>query len=156
MPMEVYREILLTSAQPSLAQSSWRLSCTKFGLLFGRSVIRLVGCHIFAQTLLQPILSKLLTMLGQARPNKVRLDQSRPVQARPDQARPGHTSPVLVTPVATWQKHARPKQARPSQARPDQTSLCQIKQDKTRPSQTRPDRVRLYLADSDLLSHGNF
>ena len=60
-------------------------------------------CHIFAHTLLQPILSLLIAKPGQDRPNQAMPGQSRPDQTRPDQTKPGQTRPDQTRPVHTVQ-----------------------------------------------------
>ena len=66
-------------------------------------VVCLIDCHVFAQTLVQPILSLLIAKPGQDRPNQAMPGQSRPDQTRPDQTKPDQTRPDLTRPVHTVQ-----------------------------------------------------
>ena len=152
----------LAQPRPSPAKPSWGLSCTKFGLL-----LFVVVRHVFAETLLQPILSQLLAKPGQSWTNKARPDHSRPDQTSPDHTRPDQTKPVQARPnqskpdkfCSHQQPHifwalgmdrpdltrpgqTRPDQIRPDQTIPDQTSLYQTWHSHIRPGQAKPDRVR--------------
>ena len=76
-------------------------------MLAGRPVV--VCCPIFAQTLLQPILSLLIAKPGQDRPNQAMPGQSRPDQTRPDQTRPSQTRPDQTRPDQFIQYSTKPK-----------------------------------------------